>query len=367
MTQGDVVAARLQSLIDGFGSFVGAYDTLVTLAPKQLDSHRTTIALRHRAGSVSAAVADPEFVVSLRRTLRAWRVGMRRSRLAGEPELADALRAALPAITALESLRIDADDLPDNTPEALWAIVASLGLVDNDAKIVAGTKALHHLLPDLVPPMDRAWTGGFFGLKDWAWQGAQQRQTFLNSYRALIDVAKATDPQRYVTGEGWRTSRTKIIDNALIAYCKIELSARRPDRPIGRLISFRVPGYPPAKNEARSMLGPGHSHAPRVRALLTAARDALLADPAFTPVAAARIALDVVLHADPAQDPWDATNYLGGIADVLEDKSRRGSAVSHLGDLATTCLYADDRQIKQVAYREETGTAAEYVVTVRVL
>jgi hypothetical protein len=27
--------------------------------------------------------------------------------------------------------------------------------------VVGGTKTLHHLLPDLVPPMDRRWTGAF--------------------------------------------------------------------------------------------------------------------------------------------------------------------------------------------------------------
>jgi hypothetical protein len=33
-------------------------------------------------------------------------------------------------------------------------------------------------------------------------------------------------------------------------------------------ISFRVEGYPPAKNEALSILGKGHSHAKRVRDLV---------------------------------------------------------------------------------------------------
>lgn len=40
-------------------------------------------------------------------------------------------------------------------------------------------------------------------------------------------------------------------------------------------------GYPPAKSEALSMLGSGHPHASRVRALLTAARVALQAEPTF--------------------------------------------------------------------------------------
>ncbi len=38
-----------------------------------------------------------------------------------------------------------------------------------------------------------------------------------------------------------------------------------------REVSFTVAGLPPAKNEALSMLGVGHGHAERVRALLVAA------------------------------------------------------------------------------------------------
>lgn len=176
--------------------------------------------------------------------------------------------------------------------------VHSLGIVNNNAKLVAGTKTLHHVLPELVPPMDRVWTGKFFGLHNPDWHGGNQRNTFLWIYRTYRAIAIAIDPQRYVTGEGWRTSRTKIIDNAVIGYCKTELAQQSPeDRATNSsLISFWVPGYPPAKNEALSMLGHSHSHAMRVRLLLASARDAVQAHTTFTPVTEGPIALDLVLH-----------------------------------------------------------------------
>ncbi len=63
----------------------------------------------------------------------------------------------------------------------------------------------------------------------------------------------------------------------------------------------------------------------------------------------------------------DTTNYLGGIAAVLEDKGRRGTAVEYLGDLVDVWLYRTDRQIKQVTYREEPHDPGGhgYRVTVR--
>lgn len=121
-----------------------------------------------------------------------------------------------------------------------------------------------------------------------------------------------------------------------------------------RELLFRVEGYPPAKNEALSMLGARHSHAPRVVSLLEAARDALgPAEPFEGP-----IGLEVRLFR-AGSDPWDATNYLGGIGDTLEAKDRRGPR-EHLGDLASVALSRNDRQIREVHYSEVAASAAGY-------
>lgn len=76
--------------------------------------------------------------------------------------------------------------------------------------------------------------------------------------------------------------------------------------------------------------------------------------------------MDVVLTPPADREAWDATNYLGGIADVLEHKALRGAEVEHLGHLANVWLYRNDRQIKQVSYREATHDQAGhgYQVTV---
>jgi hypothetical protein len=111
------------------------------------------------------------------------------------------------------------------------------------------------------------------------------------------------------------------------------------------------------------MLGAGHSHAPRVIALLTAARDSIEAA-GFLPFDTGAIGLEVVLYAPAEVDPWDATNYLGGIADVLEDKGRRGGTIDHIGELGSVSVYRNDRQIKQVAYSQRQGDDARYAVRI---
>jgi hypothetical protein len=361
-----LIDARVVQLADGFGRYIQAYDDHVSFTSEQLAAHRATVALRQQAGSVRAAIGSEQFLVSLRRTLLAWGIGRRASRLVPAGAFAAALHAALPGLEPLESLTIDGDELPADLAGTLAQLISSLGVVENKAKLVAGTKTLHHLLPDLVPPMDRAWTGLFFQFHLPEWQDTRtQRRIFELAYGHFAAVARQVSPQRYVTGAGWRTTRTKIIDNALIGYCMTELGELRLVEEAANEVSFDVPGFPPAKNEALSMLGAGHSHAPRVRLLLERAQQAADAQ-GFTQVSGGPVGLDVVLYAPGGTNPGDATNYLGGIADVLENKAHRGT-LDHLNGLGNVWLYHNDRQVKAVSYHEAEADSVSYTVTIREL
>lgn len=74
--------------------------------------------------------------------------------------------------------------------------MTTLNIVTNKARVVAATKTLHHLLPDLVPPMDRAWTGTFFGWTTLDPQNDRER-TFSETLRRFAHVA------REVRRPGW--------------------------------------------------------------------------------------------------------------------------------------------------------------------
>ncbi|PZG00857.1 hypothetical protein [Micromonospora deserti] len=128
-------------------------------------------------------------------------------------------------------------------------------------------------------------------------------------------------------------------------------------------ISFEVPGWPPTKNEAKSMLAAGHQHADRVRLLLEAARTAV--SRVGWPVVSGDVALELVVRG-PGRPPSDATNYLGGLGDVLQAKSARPNLdLSHLGELSAVALFADDRQITQISYSQEHAEQPSYSVRIR--
>jgi hypothetical protein len=296
----DLIGERTLELSSAFGHYVRIYDERVPFTGEQLAAHRECIRLRRQVGSVRAAVGDEQFMQALHRTLRAWGIGVRASRLVPADDFAVALHAALPRLEDLEPLAIDGE-LPGDIAERLWSLINSLGIVQNSAKIVAGTKTLHHLLPDLVVPMDRAWTGAFFRFHLPEWQDpASQRRIFGLAFTRFAEIARQVHLQQYVTGQGWRTRRTKVLDNSIIGFCKAELASVSLDEKPSGGITFDVPGYPPAKNEALSMLGAGHGHAPRVRLLLEAARQACQSQ-SFMPVDDGPVALDVVLRCPSGQ------------------------------------------------------------------
>lgn len=106
--------------------------------PDQLARHRNTIELRLAHTTAAAAIADPIFVKSLYETLKAWGIRSRRSRLRPLQQFHAALLATAPNVAALEALQVDAEALDvDHAIEALWGIIDTLKLVDNDAQLVA--------------------------------------------------------------------------------------------------------------------------------------------------------------------------------------------------------------------------------------
>ena len=126
-------------------------------------------------------------------------------------------------------------------------------------------------------------------------------------------------------------------------------------------VVISVDTWPPAKSDAKSMLAAGHTHAKRVHALLAAVYAEIepLQVPVFGPDA---VGLELLLRS-PAEPQSDATNFLGGVADVLEVKDQRG-ALEHLGRLAVVALYENDRQIHEGRYRWSISPDVGYVVRV---
>lgn len=214
-------------LIARFPMFLEAYDRHCPFTRNgQLEYHVETIQHRRDLSSAEAALKNTSFQKNLYRTLQAWRIGARASILQPFPYFVTALQAKATEIQELDNLTIDQPDLDiPGVAKKLARLVQSLDIVNNKTRIVPGSKALHHLLPDLVVPIDREYTQRFFGWPNPRFQNFPE-ECFVEAFHTFVRIARATNPTQYVRS-GWYTSRTKVIDNAVVGlwcYARYELN-----------------------------------------------------------------------------------------------------------------------------------------------
>ena len=146
------------------------------------------------------------------------------------------------------------------------------------------------------------------------------------------------------------------------------MSSRNPIKPRDLVeINLAVEGWPPKKSEAKSLLAWDHPDSDSVVFLLRAVA-LRLSESRWDPTEARPVGLELIVIAQtPEQIPGDATNYLGGVADVLQADKPRRVDLTHLGDLAKGCLYRNDRQLREVRYTVESGDVPGYRVRIWVL
>lgn len=216
----------VNELVSDFNFFLKYYEAHCPFTKSgQLEYHRITIEKRRNLGSASAALQNKDYMKSLYRTIKAWGIGQRGSKLREFEDFESALLASGKNIAELDGLRLDQDGLEiESVERQIWRLIEDTEIVENKAKLVPCSKTLHHILPDLIVPMDRAYTQIFFGWQNPTFQ-YDQAYCFEQGFRAFQKIARIANPNQYI-GSDWNTSLTKIIDNAivgLILYKKTEL------------------------------------------------------------------------------------------------------------------------------------------------
>lgn len=217
--------ARTRNLIARFADYVQAFGATPAFNDEQLRAHLKTLALRSQLGSAAAAAKSAEFAKALRRTLELWRMNTRGAKLVPLSAFEASLQRCAADIVSFEDDHLEAEALDAAAAaERLWSLIDRLEISATGVRLVACTKALHHLLPNLVVPMDRQFTGAFFGWNTHDWQVKEER-LFKSGFVVFGEIARKTNPSRYV-GNGWNTSPAKVLDNAIVGYCRDTLLDR---------------------------------------------------------------------------------------------------------------------------------------------
>lgn len=174
--------------------------------------HSRVISLR-RSEPLYQLLQSDIFIELLYATLVSW--GMHRmdrgARMKSFEEFRRAVRGMGSVVQSLQNTTLA--DLSESVINLLLQAFDGYTVMHSNPKLVGNAKVLHHLLPDLVPPIDKN-TNKFFKLKPKGSETDQFRfvMTKFKEVHDQIDwdMIKYKDPIN--------TSRPKLIDNALIGY-----------------------------------------------------------------------------------------------------------------------------------------------------
>ena len=214
--------------IEGFKESFRRYPrTLLDAVPSAQwkPNHIRAITIRRRYKLPSQAAGESDFRSHLDRTLSAWGA-YRPGGSVGGAEFARQIKRTADRVDLLGTRRIESIDWrTDEITEELWQAIAELKITGGDARLVSGTKAIHHLLPDLLPPMDNEYTSRFFFYRGAIYRRSNdgnrlEGEYFKAMFRAFAELARDLEPQlkRFTSSDDFNTSIPKTLDNAIIGF-----------------------------------------------------------------------------------------------------------------------------------------------------
>lgn len=218
---------RVARLIADFDGCCDVFDRANLFTGPSAYFHSKTLALLGQHTSAGDALLNPAFLESLYATLTAWgmhRMGPGDTKLVEFPVLVGSFRMAEQPIRTLSNLRLADLRMAEvqTVSEQIWSVISGLNIGCGLTKIVAGSKALHHVLPALVPPIDREYTIRFFFHHKTLSQGDEVafRKIYPRFHRIAVECREQIQGR---IGRGMNTSATKVIDNAIVGFVRSRL------------------------------------------------------------------------------------------------------------------------------------------------
>lgn len=217
------LADRTGKLTAGFPDYVAAFEASQAFPGPSLYFHLRAIERRREHRTARSLLNDSLFLEYVYAVLPAWgmhRMGRQAAKVGDFTRITTALKESVPALEQLWPLRITTLEGHESheTAALVWDVIARIKVSTSRTQIVAGSKFLHHVLPDLVPPIDRQYTFRFFtGQK----MVPSDQAAFLDWFPRLADIGvRCREPIRDAITRGgfMATGEAKVIDNAIMGF-----------------------------------------------------------------------------------------------------------------------------------------------------
>ena len=198
------LAERIEDLIGGFAEYVTMFEANEAFPGPSLYFHLRAIDRRRQHQTVRSLLNDTQFLEYAYAVLPAWgmhRMGAQAAKVGDFSQITAALRETAPALEQLWPLRITSLSQleADKAAATAWEVIAHIKVSTSKTQIVAGSKMLHHVLPDLIPPIDRQYTFRFFTGQMVVTSDRTAFLSWMPQTREHRGTMSTTDPGRYPT------------------------------------------------------------------------------------------------------------------------------------------------------------------------
>jgi len=225
------IRERVDKLCGNFAHYLQKFDAEKFTGPSVYFHIRTLNTLDSLG--LSAALEDLHFMEYLYATLTSWglhRMGPKGAKLVDFESFKKTLLNQKEAIVSLQDYRLTqlSEQNLNAIVDALWNILSNLKVSETQTQIVAGSKALHHLLPKLMLPIDREHTIRFFycrkGARTVVLPYGGEERIFKETYPYFFEIGLRNRETIFQhIGRALHTSETKVIDNAIVGFALEEL------------------------------------------------------------------------------------------------------------------------------------------------
>ena len=218
---------QVKDLCKNFDAYLAEFMHSPMNSQEYVSCHKETIDLGKDLGGAAKSIDSDEYMCALYSTLEAWGMNKGKNSKYG-PKMREydkfvyQVRKHKADIVALELEGKGVAQIDADITRKLWWIIEGMELSCRDTQIVTGSKALHHLLPRLLPPIDLTYTGKFFHYYTSELRREKAFNLILRHFAQITrEVKQKVDLAWYVRSEqlDWATSESKMIDNAIIGYC----------------------------------------------------------------------------------------------------------------------------------------------------
>ncbi len=162
-------------------------------------------------------------------TLIAWNMDGRGAKLEEINIFKNSIRENKEDIIQLRKFKLSTLDQieKEKSLEILKKLFCNLKLTQTKSKLVTFSKTLHFLLPELIVPIDRKYTLDFFygnGMlptsKEDKENCEKQFYIFRELFEKFFELSQRYNLDEYLD-KSWSIVPTKVLDNAIIGYCKM--------------------------------------------------------------------------------------------------------------------------------------------------